>query len=148
MIRLRNHYDGPDKRCARINEAEAVIDKLHYKGERYMTFEKFVTKLTGAYQVLAHYDEHYSNEKKLRTLLSKINSNKTDILSGVLTVRFTNPTFDDAINFLADVVRSSVQAQGQTGLNKPVRRVAATNTGGRNSSNRSAGGRSGRNSAG
>jgi hypothetical protein len=61
-----------------------------------MTFEKFVTKLTGAYQVLAHYDEHYSNKKKLRTLLSKINSNETDILSGVLTVRFTNPTFDDA----------------------------------------------------
>jgi hypothetical protein len=148
MIRLRNHYDGPDKRRARINEAEAIIDKLHYKGEQYMTFEKFVTKLTGAYQVLAHYDEHYSNEKKLRTLLSKINSNETDILSGVLTVRFTNPTFDDAINFLADVVRSSVQAQGQTGLNKPVRRVAAANTGGRNSFNRSAGGRSGRNSAG
>jgi hypothetical protein len=94
-----------------------------------MTFEKFVTKLTGAYQVLAHYDEHYSNKKKLRTLLFKINSNETDILS-------------------ADVVRSAVQAQGQAGLNKPVRRVAAANTGGRNSSNRSTGGCSGRNSGG
>jgi hypothetical protein len=112
-----------------------------------MTFEKFV-KLTGAYQVLAHYDEHYSNEKKLRTLLSKINSNETDILSGVSTVRFTNPTFDDAINFLADVVRSSVQAQGQAGLNKPVRRVATANTGGRNSSNISATGHLGRSSGG
>jgi hypothetical protein len=37
--------NGPDKRRARINEAEAIIEKLHYKGERYMTFEKFVTKL-------------------------------------------------------------------------------------------------------
>jgi hypothetical protein len=48
-IRLRNHYNGPDKRRARINEAEAIIKKLHYKGERYMTIKKFVTKLTGAY---------------------------------------------------------------------------------------------------
>jgi hypothetical protein len=86
-------------------------------------------------QGLAHYNEHYSNEKKLRTLLSKINTNEMDILSGVSTVRFTDPTFDDAINFLADVVCSPVQAQGQANINKPVRCVAAANTGGRNSSN-------------
>jgi hypothetical protein len=97
---------------------------------------------------LAHYDEHYLNEKKLRTLLAKINSNETDILSGVSTVRFTNPTFDKAINFLADVVRSSVQAHGQANMNRPVRLVADANTGGRNSSNRSAGDCSGRISGG
>jgi hypothetical protein len=63
-------------------------------------------------------------------------------------VHFTYPTFDNAINFLADVVRSSVQAQGQAGMNKPVRRVAAANTGGKNSSNRSTGDCSGWNSGG
>jgi hypothetical protein len=48
MIRLCSHYDGPDKRRARINEAKAIIEKLHYKGEGYMIFEKFVAKLTVA----------------------------------------------------------------------------------------------------
>jgi hypothetical protein len=48
MICLCNHYDGPDKSRERINEAKAIIEKLHYKGEHYITFEKFVAKLTAA----------------------------------------------------------------------------------------------------
>jgi hypothetical protein len=63
MQRLRLHYDGPDKRKSRISEAENDIKKAHYKIERNFPFEKYVTKLTGAFQVLAHYDEPYLDDK-------------------------------------------------------------------------------------
>jgi hypothetical protein len=34
MKKLRDHYDGPDKKKARINAAETTIENLHYKGEK------------------------------------------------------------------------------------------------------------------
>jgi hypothetical protein len=44
MQKLRLHYDGPDKRKARVSEAESDIEKAHYSRERSFPFEKYVTK--------------------------------------------------------------------------------------------------------
>jgi hypothetical protein len=127
MQRLRLHYDGPDKRKARISEAENDIEKAHYKIERNFPFEKYVTKLTGAFQVLAHYDEPYPDDKKIRTLLGKINTNDPHINAGIAHVR-SNPhmTFDGAVSYLADIIRLAPSSQSQTSPNHPARRVAAT----------------------
>jgi hypothetical protein len=143
MQMLRSHYDGPDKRKARITQAEQDIANAHYKGERYFAFEKFVTKLTGAFQVLSHYNEPYPDNKKVRTLVSKINTSDLDILSAVTHIRANrNMLFDDAVNFMSDIVRTSVAAQAQarqtTGQTRRVASLHAPNTRART------GGRSGR----
>jgi hypothetical protein len=126
MQRLRLHYDGPDKRKARISEAENDIKKAHYKIERNFPFEKYVTKLTGAFQVLAHYDEPYPDDKKIRTLLGKINTNDPHINAGIAHVRSNvHMTFDTAVSYLADIIRLAPSSQTQTNPNHPARRIAA-----------------------
>jgi hypothetical protein len=133
MQLLRSHYDGPDKRKARITQAEHDIANAHYKGEKYFSFEKFVTKLTGAFQVLSHYDEPYPDNKKVRTLISKINTSDLDILSAVTHVRANrNMLFDNAVSFMSDIVRASVAAQSQArqtvGQTRRVASIQAPNT--------------------
>jgi hypothetical protein len=127
---LQHQHDGPDKRKARITQAEQDIINAHYKGERYFAFEKFVTKLTGAFQVLSHYNEPYPDDKKVRTLVSKINTSDLDILSAVTHIRANrNMLFDDAVNFMSDIVCTSVAAQAQARqATGQTRRVASLHT--------------------
>jgi hypothetical protein len=132
MQKLRLHYDGPDKRKARVSEAENDIEKAHYSRERSFPFEKYVTKLTGAFQVLAHYNEPYPDDKKIRTLLGKINSNDPHINAGIAHVRSNAlMMFDEAVSYLADIIRLAPSSQTQAIPNNPARRVAASNTQGR-----------------
>jgi hypothetical protein len=129
MKRLRLHYDGPDKRKARISDAENDIDKAHYKAERSLSFEKYVTKLTGAFQVLAHYDEPYPDDKKVRTLLLKMNTNDPHINAGIAHVHSNAlMMFDSAVSYLADIIRLAPSTQTQVNPNNPSRRIAASNT--------------------
>jgi hypothetical protein len=67
MTKLRYHYDGPDKKRAQISLGEVTIEGTYYKNEKALSFEKFITKLTGAFQVLEQHGEPYSDAKKLRT---------------------------------------------------------------------------------
>jgi hypothetical protein len=128
MLRLRQHYDGPDKRKARISDAENDINKAHYKAERRLSFEKYVTKLTGAFQVLAHYDAPYPDDKKVRTLLLKMNTNDPHINAGIAHVRSNAlMMFDLAVSYLADIIQLAPSTQTQVNPNNPSRRVAASN---------------------
>ena len=52
MNTLRTHYDGPGEVKRRIARAEAQIEALYYKSEQALSFERFITKLNGAFQVL------------------------------------------------------------------------------------------------
>jgi hypothetical protein len=65
MNKLCAHYDSPDKRRSRLSLSEADIERTFYKNERALSFEKFITKLTGAFQVLAQHSEPYTDQKKL-----------------------------------------------------------------------------------
>jgi hypothetical protein len=65
MNKLCAHYDGPDKRRSRLSLSEADIERTFYKNERALSFEKFITKLTGAFQMLAQHSEPYTDQKKL-----------------------------------------------------------------------------------
>jgi hypothetical protein len=83
MIKLHNHYNGPDKKRAQISLSEATIEGTYYKNEKALSFENFITKLAGSVQVLEQHGEPYADAKKLRVLLSKINSNDPDIIAGI-----------------------------------------------------------------
>jgi hypothetical protein len=44
---LQAHYGGKGNTSVRIKEAEVLRNSLHYKNERAMSFEKFLTKYAG-----------------------------------------------------------------------------------------------------
>jgi hypothetical protein len=45
MIKLHDHYNGPDKKRAQISLSEATIEGTYYKNEKALLFENFITKL-------------------------------------------------------------------------------------------------------
>ena len=57
MQAVQKHYDGPDESRRRMEEARAKISSTFYKHEGTFTFEKFVTNLYDAFQVLEKYGE-------------------------------------------------------------------------------------------
>jgi hypothetical protein len=42
---LQAHYGGKGNKSVRIKEAEVLTNSLHYKNEREMSFEKFLTNM-------------------------------------------------------------------------------------------------------
>jgi len=52
MKALQVHYDGPDESKRRKEEARAKLKTVYYIHESAFTFEKFVTNLYDAFQVL------------------------------------------------------------------------------------------------
>jgi hypothetical protein len=78
---------------------------------------------------LAHYDEPYPDNKKVRTLLWKMNTNDPHINAGIAHVRSNAlMLFDGAVSYLADIIRLAPSTQTQVTPNNPARRVAASNT--------------------
>jgi hypothetical protein len=45
FIALQAHYGGEGNKSVRIKEAEVLRNSLHYKNERAMSFEKFLTNM-------------------------------------------------------------------------------------------------------
>ena len=68
MKALQMHYDGPDESKRRKEEARAKIKSIYYKHESTFTFEKFVTNLYDAFQILEKYEEPLYEQEKLRLL--------------------------------------------------------------------------------
>ncbi len=50
MEALRDHYDGPGEVEKRISYAKRELETAHYSSENVFTFEKYVTKLSEAFQ--------------------------------------------------------------------------------------------------
>lgn len=107
MEKLRLHYDGPAATSKRIALANQMIKELHYKSEQSFSFESFITKLNGAYQVLDENGEGKSTRTKIEELLSKINSNHADIRSAIGVIRMSseyNNDFTLTVNKLSEVI--------------------------------------------
>ena len=57
MKALQIHYDSPDESKRRKEEARSKLKNVYYKQEGTFTFEKFVTNLYDAFQILEKYGE-------------------------------------------------------------------------------------------
>jgi hypothetical protein len=66
---LREHYDGPGTVDTRIALARQQLLELHYKSEQSFPFESYVTKMTGAFQVLAECKEGMTEKYKVQAML-------------------------------------------------------------------------------
>ena len=73
MKALRDHFSGEGNTSRRMAEAERMKETLHYKSERSLTFENFVTKYQKMYNIYDNHGEGMSEEAKIRFLFKKIN---------------------------------------------------------------------------
>ena len=56
MKELRSHYDGTSEGARRNQVARVDLKKIFYKNEATFTFENYITKIKGIFNVLEKYD--------------------------------------------------------------------------------------------
>jgi uncharacterized membrane protein YgcG len=141
-LSFKRHYLGESFTARTVAAADRTLETIFYDGKaRNFTFEQFSEKLTKAFTDLGENEEPYSDAKKVRKLLAAIvdpalNSAKTTVLA----TPNLRSSYDEALNFLAEVADTQKQMQGRHRNISSVR-GSPQGRGGRASSGRS--GRSG-----
>ena len=74
MQELQDHYDGTSEGARRKQVARVYLNKIFYKNETTFTFEKYVTKLKGFFNVLEKYGIPLYKEQMVEHLLDQIMS--------------------------------------------------------------------------
>jgi hypothetical protein len=97
MKALRDHYDGPGEVEKRISYAKRELETAHYRSEKVFTFEKYVTKLSEAFQILEENGIPKVEREKADTLLEKMSVDNTEVSAAIANIRM-NP--DKRNNFL------------------------------------------------
>ena len=107
MIALRRHYDGPGAKLKRIAAANQSLENLHYNQEQTFSFEKYITVMQGAFNILRDNGEAKRETEKVRTLCKKITSTNVQLQSAISTVAMDDHlrnNFTDACNKLSERV--------------------------------------------
>ena len=72
MKALRDHFSGEGNATRNIAEAERLRDQLHYKNERSLSFETFLTKCQKMFNIFEEENEKMEEDAKIRFLFNKI----------------------------------------------------------------------------
>ena len=105
MQKLQPYYYGTSEGARRKEVARADIRKILYKNENTFTFEKYVTKLRGVFNLLEKYDVPLYEEQMVKNLLDHIMSPNTDFKTEVNICRSSHSyTFVKASTYLSTVV--------------------------------------------
>ena len=72
MKALRAHFAGEGNATRNMAEADRLKESLHYKGERSMAFETFLTQCQKMYNIYEKEGEPMTDEAKVRFLYKKV----------------------------------------------------------------------------
>ena len=81
MNALRDHFSGEGNATRSLAEAERLKASLHYKNERAMPFETFLTQCQKMYNIFEKEEEPMTEEAKIRFLFKSVQHN--DLLATV-----------------------------------------------------------------
>lgn len=157
MLALRAHYDGSAAISRRIAYANQIIKDTHYRAEHSYPFEQFVTKLTGAFQILSDSQQPKTEKQKIDDLVQSIHSTHPAVQTMIQYIRMSEEysnNFTLAANKMSEAIacafpganvtnRRVSQATTSTGR---FTRGGSTGRGGRGSRGNVRGGRGGRGS--
>ena len=105
MIKLRDHFKGEGNSSRRIAVAERLRDSLHYKNERSLSFEMFLSQCQKMFNIFETQNEEYTEEAKVRFLLKKVIhpglSQSVETMKEKQASDPTATTFTYASNYLA-----------------------------------------------
>ena len=114
-LSFKRHYLGESFTARTVAAADRTLETIFYDGKaRNFTFENFSEKLTKAFTELGENEEPYSDTKKVRKLLAAIadpalNAAKTTVLA----TPNLRSSYDEALNFLAEVADTQKQMQSR-----------------------------------
>lgn len=90
---LQEHYEGTGVNAINIIKAEDVLKNLFYAGEKKpaMWWDEFEKRLTHAFTIIHKKEKRsvYSNEMKLRVLITKINADFLQNVKAAMSIELT-----------------------------------------------------------
>ena len=107
MKALRNHFAGEGNASRNKAEADRLKESIHYKNERAMTFEIFLTNCQKMYNIYDKAGEPMSEDAKIRFLFKKIENTGLKPAIEALKVQQSTKeelTYAQAANHLATAV--------------------------------------------
>lgn len=127
MKALRDHYSGPGEVEKRISYAKRELETAHYKSEKVFTFEKYVTKLSEAFQILEENDIPKVEREKVDLLLEKMSVDNTEVTAAIANIRM-NPdkrnNFLLAANELSEYISVVMPLAASESGKKPARNIS------------------------
>ncbi len=127
MNALRAHFAGAGNASRSKAEADRLKSSLHYKSERSMTFEKFLTQCQHMYNIYEEENEPMHEDAKIRFLYSKVQH--PDLRPAIEALKVqesmgTVVTYDAAANHISTAVTELPEYISKN------RNVSGVNTGG------------------
>ena len=109
MKALRDHFSGEGNTIRRVAEAERLSTTLHYKNERSLAFETFLTKCQKMYNIFEKSGEPMTEDAKIRFLFNKVQHSGLQSTVDALKARITTSpvgtiTYTTVANHLSTAV--------------------------------------------
>ena len=124
---LSSHFAGEGNATRRIGEAERLRDTLHYKSERAMPFESFLTKAKKMFNIFYTEGEEMAEDAQIRWLLKRIRHPELQGITNALKAqRTTDPTM--TFTTVANQIAAEVSELPET-VSMRARNVSGANTG-------------------
>jgi hypothetical protein len=139
---ITRHYRGDAETALRAAEAEASLNRLHYRSEAVFPFERYITRMSECFELMEDNQQGFSEPQKVKKMLDGVVSTNAEVVAIKAVVRSTHPN---------DFNRASTLMSGQIALLFPAatsdlrnkRKISAVAQGHPGGSG-SAGGRGGR----
>ncbi len=107
MQALRDHFAGEGNATRTMAEADRLNESLHYKSERSMPFETFLTNCQKMFNIYEKEGEPMADDAKVRFLFKKVQHNGLESAKAALKAQQTTGTrvtYNTAANHLATAV--------------------------------------------
>ena len=108
MQALRDHFSGEGNATRRIAEAERLRETLHYKSERSLSFETFLTKCQKMFNIFEQQNEPMEEEAKVRFLFKKIQHAGLQSAIEAMRARITTSTVPISYSTVANHMSTAV----------------------------------------
>jgi hypothetical protein len=123
------HYRGTAETARRAAEAEAMLERLHYKSEASFSFEKYVTKMNECFELLKDNDQDLAEVQKVKKLLNGVKTNHPEVNALKTVVQAMHSTdFNAATTFMAGQIAVLFPAASFFYDTRPKRKISAANT--------------------
>ena len=131
--KLTDHFAGEGSVSKALAEAEHLFETLHYKNERALTFETFLTKTQKMFNIFEKHGEPMGNDAQVRFLFKHVQHPELEAPIEALRVLQSGGdviTYTRAANHLSTHV-SNMKDRFQSNRNRLRRQVAGVSTDGK-----------------
>ena len=97
MAALRAHFAGEGNATRNVAEADRLKDTLHYKSERAMSFETFLTQMQKMFNIYENEEEEILEDQKVRLLFKKVQHKDLETAKSALQAQ---QTMGNALTYL------------------------------------------------